>query len=102
MKRSSWMSAVFRNGASRTPRGRQITVRLALLVALGIAEGSLAWLMFWRHGSTRVTVTSFIGDTTHTRSLLQANQSIYQENPGPVSVILFVAVAAGLVATCSL
>ena len=101
MWRSSWTPATRRNGDSRTPRGRQITVRLALLAALAITEGFLAWFMFWRHGSTSVTVTSFTGGLTHTRRLLQANQSIYEENPGPVSVILVVVVAAGLVAACS-
>jgi diphthamide biosynthesis methyltransferase len=68
---------------------RQVAARLLLAVCAYSVLAGLAVLSFWRHGSTTVTVTHAItGGSTYITQVVRPNNSVYQENPGPVTVIL--------------
>lgn len=73
-------------------------MRLVLAGCSYLFVAGLAELLFWRHGSTTVTVTHVVtGGGTYVTQMVQPNSSIYQENPGPVTVILLLM----LVAVCA-
>ena len=83
-------------------RQKQVFVRYSLLGCTYVVFAIVVALMFWHHGYTRTDVSSFSNGTiTHSYFML-ANQSIYQENPGPVTVILTLLAVAILVSSVSL
>jgi hypothetical protein len=70
-------------------------VRLVFAGCSFLFVAGLAGLLFWRHGSTTVTVTHGVtGGGTYVTQMIQPNSSIYQENPGPVTVILLLMLVA--------
>ena len=81
---------------------RQVAIRLLLAVGTYLVVAMLAGLSFWRHGSTTVPVTHAItGGSTYITYLVEPNSSIYQDNPGPVTVILLLLLVVAIVSTLS-
>lgn len=81
---------------------RQVTVRLLLAICTFLVVAILAGLSFWRHGTTTVPVTHVItGGSTYITYLVEPNSSVYQENPGPVTVILLLLLVMAIVSTLS-
>ncbi len=81
---------------------RQVAIRLLLAVGTYLVVAMLAGLSFWRHGSTTVPVTHAItGGSTYITYLVEPNSSVYQDNPGPVTVILLLLLVVAIVSTLS-
>jgi hypothetical protein len=80
-------------------RKKQVNTRYLVLACSYLAFGFAVGIMMWHRG---YTTTTSVGGTTGTTSTLQSNQSIYQTNPGPVTVILSLMAGALLVSTVSL
>jgi hypothetical protein len=85
------------SAAKKQATWRLVLAGLAYLVVAGVAV-----LLFWPTGGTTVTVTHVvIGGGTYTTHMLQVGRSVYQENPGPVTVILLLMFAAVTTSTLS-
>jgi hypothetical protein len=81
---------------------KQVEVRLVLAACTFLFVAVVAELSFWRHGTTTVTYTHAItGGGTHYTHTVRPNNSVYQDNPGPVTVILLLMLAAAIVSTLS-
>ncbi|MBW4079689.1 MAG: hypothetical protein HIU84_14545 [Acidobacteria bacterium] len=81
---------------------RQVAIRLLLAVCTYLVVAILAGLSFWRHGSTTVPVTHAItGGSTYITYMVEPNSSVYQDNPGPVTVILLLLLVVAIISTLS-
>ncbi len=80
-----------------------MATRWVLLGCSYLAFGLAVGLMFWPHGyASTSSVYSTNGGTSSVTYTGQAGQSVFQENRGPVTVILIVLASALLVSTLSL
>jgi hypothetical protein len=81
---------------------RQVALRLVLAGCAYLVVVAVGVLLFWRPGSSTVTVEHVVtGGGTYVTHMIQPGRSVYQENTGPVTVILLVLFAMATVATSS-
>lgn len=85
------------------PQKKQVVTRFFLLGCSYLAFGIVVDLMLWRRGyTTTSSVYSTSGGISSVTYTGQSGQSVYQVNPGPVTVILILLAGALLVSTLSL
>lgn len=79
-------------------RAKHVALRFALLVAAYLAWGALALALVRLHAYSSQSESLVNG---HVASVTQQSSTVYQENPGPVRVILAILGGALLIATVS-
>jgi hypothetical protein len=90
-------------GPGNSSAKSQAAVRLLLAACAFLVVAGVAELSFWRHGTTTVTFMHAItGGGTYITHTVKPNSSVYQDNPGPVTVILLLMLTETTVSSLSL
>jgi len=82
-----------------SPRPGGLVLRFALLGCAYLAWGALALIMVSYHGGSSSSISVVNG---HVTRVVRRGVTVYQENPGPVRIVLLVLGGAVLVSTASI